>query len=139
LSMNGFNVDTLDKKTAVFFEGWGGTNSIAKILIEQLIATNKKSKKEMAFILEDINNISKISGINELIEYASFNKVKSYFVTNSIEELKELYGKYTFDKISNTINMNDVENLIIDKTDNSVDYPDRLDNTIKIIDVNSFF
>ncbi len=139
LSMKEFSINKFNEKTAIFFEGKSELNAIANILIGQLIVINKEQDRELALVLDDFNSLPNISEINELIEYASFNNLKSYFITNCFEELNSMYGKYTFCKIANTINIDEIDNLEIDKVISKVEYPTRSDKNIKIIDINKIF
>lgn len=136
LSLKEFSINKYIEKTAIFFEGKSGINAIANILIGQLIAINKEQDRELALILDDFNSLPKISEMKELIEYASFNNLKSYFITNCFEELIDLYGKYTFNEIANTVNISEIDNLEIDNVMNKVEYPVRQDKNIKIVDIN---
>jgi len=125
--------DIKDNKVAIFFEGRSFTNKIASILIEQLLVEIRRSKIGFAFILDDANSLPKINDINELIEYASFNKIKSYFITNNLEELKYRYAKFTFDKITNIIDMKEIKDLELDNINNTIDYPRLKSENIKVI------
>lgn len=136
LSLKEFSINKFNEKTAIFFEGKSEINAIANILIGQLIVINKEQDRKLALVLDDFNSLPKISEIKELIEYASFNNLKSYFITNCFEELIDLYGKYTLNKIANTIDIDDIDNLEIDNVINKVEYPIKQDKNIKIIDIN---
>ncbi|MCI8467599.1 MAG: type IV secretory system conjugative DNA transfer family protein [Bacilli bacterium] len=136
LSLKEFSINKYNEKTAIFFEGKSEINAIANILIGQLITITKEQDRELSLILDDFNSLPKISEIKELIEYASFNNLKSYFITNCFEELIDLYGKYTFNKITNIVNINEIDNLEIDNVMNKVEYPVKQDKNIKIIDIN---
>lgn len=135
LSVKEFSINKFNEKTAIFFEGKSELNAIANILIGQLIAVNKEQDRELALVLDDFNSLPRISEINEIIEYASFNNLESYFVSNCFEELNDMYGKYTFNKIANIININEIDNLEIDNIMNKVEYPIRYDKNIKIINI----
>ena len=134
LSINELDINNMDKKVAIFFEGKEGLNGVANILIDQLIMANNNLKTEFIFMLDNFNSLPKLANIEELTEYASLNKIKTYFITNCLEELKDLYGKYTFEKIANKINIKDISDLKIDQITNKVVYPSRPAISLKKID-----
>ena len=139
LSLDELKIKQMNKKTAIFFEGKGYTNIMVNTIIEQLLNYNKEKKIECAYIIEDINILPNILEVNELIEYASFNKLKSYFITNNLEELKQKYGEFLIDKITNVIDMEEIVNLEIDSSLLSVTYPEVKDANIKLIDPASIY
>lgn len=134
LSVSDFKIEDIENnKVAIFFEGRVFSNKIANVMIEQLLAEIKRNKAEFAFIIDNANSLPKIEEINELTEYATFNKIKSFFITNSIEELKSKYAEFTFDKIANIVKINEVKDLKIDSIDNNVNYPELKVENIKVI------
>lgn len=67
-----------------------------------------------------MNSLPKLYEIAELITYASLNHLKTYFITNCLSELNDIYGKYTFSKIANIVNLEEVTDLRIDTTNEKV-------------------
>ncbi len=135
LSVSEFKVEKFKEKTAIFFEGKSDLNAIANILLGQLITANKEQDRELAVILDDLNSLPQISEMKELIEYATLNHLKSYFITNCLEELNDMYGKYTFKKIANVIDVNEMHDLKIDNLYKTVEFPNKKDANIKTIDI----
>lgn len=136
LSMDELDLSNLGHKVAIFFEGKSGLNGIANILLEELTTVNQDLNQEFVFMLDPFNSLPKLSFIDELIEYGTLNKTKTYFVTNCFDELVDLYGKYRFEKIANVVHMDKVENVSIDLEFKNAVYPTRIHPTLKTIDIN---
>jgi len=135
LSLDEIDIDNLDNKVAIFFEGKSGLNGIANILIEQLLVANRALHNEFFLMLDNFNTLPKLSFIDELIDYHSLYNMKTYFVTNCFDELIEMYGKFKFDKIPNVINMEEIRDIEIDSTNKEILYPERKEFLLKQIDI----
>lgn len=86
-----------------------------------------------------MNSLPKLYEIAELITYASLNHLKTYFITNCLSDLNDIYGKYTFSKIANIVNLEEVTDLRIDTTNEKSLFPIREETNIKIINIEKIF
>ena len=118
LSTNDIDFTNIKEKTAIFVEG---KSDIANIILDQLYYVIKNDNLSFNFIIDGIANYSNVLSLEDIIKNATYNNIKLFITTISIEELNENYGKNFENKFENIINAPTNENLIEYGTYN--DYP----------------
>jgi len=125
LNTNEINLKDLNDKTAIFIIGKSGINSIANILINQLIET---SKLPFTYFLDNFDELKSLINFNELIKNSNYTGNKVYVAVHNKDKLKEIYGKYILDDFENIIELieenSKVEALLTENvTANDIKYP----------------
>ncbi len=139
LSTNELKISKIEDKTAIFVISKDNLNSITNILIKELINSINYQKLSFTFVLDNFNTLPKFDIMNELIENAAYNKIKSIFAIHNIEEIVDKYETNVFAKISNIIDMKEYKNVDIDKTENQTNYPKLKDDKVELLDINEIF
>ena len=109
LSVNDLDLTNIKEKTAVIVIG---KSNLANILLEQFVFITNNSDFKCNFILDNLDCYSKILSLKDLIENASYNKLKVNVAIKDLEEMEYKYGKYTFNKFQNVINVENSLDLI---------------------------
>lgn len=109
LSINELDLTKLNDKTAIIVIG---KSDIANILLDQIIYVTNNSSIKFNFILDNLDNYSKILTLKDLIENASYNKLKVNCAIRDLEEIEYKYGKFIFNKFQNIINIEKEADLV---------------------------
>lgn len=109
LSVNDLDLTNIKDKTAIIVMG---KSNLANILLEQFVFVTNNSDVKCNFILDNLDCYSKILSLKDLIENASYNKLKVNVAIKDLEEMEYKYGKYTFNKFQNVINVENSLDLI---------------------------
>jgi type IV secretory pathway TraG/TraD family ATPase VirD4 len=104
LSTNELNLTNLNEKTAIIVIG---NNDIANILLDQLYYQINENKIKFNFILDNLDNYSRVLSLKEIIEDATYNNIKVTVAIRDLEEIESKYGKYIFNKFQNIITIDD--------------------------------
>ena len=109
LSINDIKLDEIDEKTAIFVIG---KNEMANVLINQLYYIVKNKKLSFNFILEEINNYTTISSLEDMIKDATYNNMKIYVTTRDKETFKENYNSSIDSQFETIVEPSEKEILI---------------------------
>ncbi len=102
LSINELDLTNIKDKTAVIVIG---KSDIANILLDQISYIIRGKNIKFNFILDNLDNYSKILSLKELIEDASYNHIKVDVAIRDIDEIEYKYGKFIFNKFQNVVNV----------------------------------
>lgn len=109
LSINELDLTKINDKTAIIVIG---KSDEANILFDQIIYVINNSQIKFNFILDNLDNYSRLLMLEDLIENASYNKLKVNVAIRDLEEIEYKYGKYVFNKFQNVINIENELDLI---------------------------
>lgn len=113
LSINELDLDKIDNKTAIFVIG---DSEIANILVDQLNYIIKSKKIGFNIIIDNIDNYKQILCLNNMVDNATYNNIKLYMATHSIEAFENVYGKNLISRIENVKNIEDCELKYIEES-----------------------
>ena len=133
LCTNDINLNSINNKTAIFVIG---KSKIANIFINQLIEVIKLNKLKISFILDNFNSIKYLLNFKELVENAIYYNIKLYVAIIDLDEMKNIYGNYVFNKFENIININD--NLELTDINNKGILPTIMPNKHTYFDFENF-
>lgn len=105
LSKSDFKIEDLKEKIALFFEGKSEMNAICNSLLSEILLFNKQNERIINLILDDFNSLPEFKEIDEIVTYATLNKVRTFIITNCLEELESMYNVFTFKKFQNIFNL----------------------------------
>ncbi len=109
LSECDFKIEDFKEKTALFFEGKGELNAVCNGILSEMLLFNKQNERIINLILDDFNSLPKFKEMDEIVNYAPLNKVRTLIITNCLEELESLYGTFTFKKFQNILNLEKIK------------------------------
>ena len=109
LSINDLDLTKSLEKTAIIVVG---KSDIANIILDQVAYIVNNSLTKFNFILDNLDNYSRILSLNDLIKDATYNNIKVSVAVRDLEEIENKYGKYVFDKFQNVINVENETDVI---------------------------
>ncbi len=75
-----------------------------------MLLFNKQNERIINLTLDDFNSLPKFKEMDEIVNYAPLNKVRTLIITNCLEELESMYGTFTFKKFQNILNLEKIKN-----------------------------
>ncbi len=139
LSTTDFEIENFgQKKTALFIVTRPGhnVNTIADILIEQILEVTCDHKTKLNVVLDNIETIPSINSLKQFLDMLLPN-IKIIIATRNENNLKEMYPDRTFANILEKVNVEDMEKCIAkDACDikESIEYPEN-NYKIEVFDI----
>lgn len=133
LNTNELDLSNINGKTAIIVTG---NNILSNILLDQISYIINDKNIKFNIILDNIDSYDIVLSLKDLVENASYNKIKVSASVRDMDEINYKYGKFTFNKFQNVINLEEELELI--EEGNYNEYPEIKQKQNKYFDLEEF-